>query len=124
MVRGRARSIAKVAGLSRTAISLLLLLGGFTGRALALDPNQPFSSYLRTHFTNEDGLTSSVVHNIVQSQDGFLWLASGANILTRFDGHHFMNMTRPGSRLLAIARTDLSDREGKTANVPTGNRSS
>jgi len=33
----------------------------FAGRGLALDPSQPFSSYLRTHFTNADGLTAGVV---------------------------------------------------------------
>jgi len=43
------------------------------------------------------------VHNIVQSQDGFLWLTSGSNILTRFDGRHFTDMTHPEARVLAIA---------------------
>ena len=78
MVRRRARTITRVPELSRTAVAFLLLVAGFADRGLALDPSQPFSSYLRTRFGTEDGLPSSVVHDIVQSQDGFLWLSVGA----------------------------------------------
>ncbi len=102
MVRRRA-TIIKVAELRRTAIAFLLLLAGFADRGLALDPSRPFSSYLRTRFSNEDGLGSSVVHDIVQSQDGFLWLSGGAETLTRFDGRHFTDISFPRAHVLAIA---------------------
>jgi signal transduction histidine kinase/ligand-binding sensor domain-containing protein len=103
MVRRRARAIIKGSELSRIAFAFLLLVSGFTGRGLALDPSRPFSSYLRTRFSNEDGLPSSVVHDIVQSQDGFLWLTVGSDTLTRFDGTHFTEISYPRAHVLAIA---------------------
>ena len=60
-------------------LTFLLLLARFADCGLALDPNRPFSSYLRTRFGTEDGLPASVVHEIVQSQDGFLWLTAGSD---------------------------------------------
>jgi ligand-binding sensor domain-containing protein len=56
--------------------------------AHALDSNQPTSSYLRTTFTVEDGLSSNVVNAIVQTRNGFLWIGTDAG-LDRFDGRHF-----------------------------------
>jgi hypothetical protein len=50
--------------------------------------NQPATSYLRTTFTVEDGLSSNVVNAILQTRDGFLWIATDAG-LNRFDGRHF-----------------------------------
>jgi signal transduction histidine kinase/ligand-binding sensor domain-containing protein len=89
--------------LRRTAITLLLLLAGFADQGLALDPNRPFSSYLRTRFGPEDGLPGSVVNEIVQSQDGFLWLTFGGDTLTRFDGRHFTSKSFQPARPLAVA---------------------
>src|ERR1700739_2333707 len=56
--------------------------------AHALDPNQPATSYLRTTFTVEDGLSSNVVNAIVQTRNGFLWIGTDSG-LDRFDGRHF-----------------------------------
>jgi PAS domain S-box-containing protein len=56
--------------------------------AHALDPTQPTTSYLRTTFTVEDGLSSNVVNAIVQTRNGFLWIATDAG-LDRFDGRNF-----------------------------------
>lgn len=64
---------------------LLLLL---SDSVWALDPTQPGSSYIRAHFTVEEGLAANVVGQMVQSRDGFLWLTN-AGLLTRFDGRHF-----------------------------------
>jgi signal transduction histidine kinase/ligand-binding sensor domain-containing protein len=95
--------VPRVPELSRTAVAILLLAAGFAGRGLALDPTRPFSSYLRTRFSNEDGLPASVVHDIVQSQDGFLWLSVGGDTLTRFDGRHFTDISFPTAHVLATA---------------------
>src|ERR1700722_16670995 len=103
MVRRRARSIGKFLKPRRIVIASLLLLAGFPIRGLALDPSQPFSSYLRTRFSSEDGLPSSVVHDIVQSQDGFLWLSVGSETLARFDGRNFTEISLPRAHVLAIA---------------------
>jgi signal transduction histidine kinase/ligand-binding sensor domain-containing protein len=66
----------------------MLLLSLFAGRALALDPAQPVTSYLRTNFTKEDGLPSSGVNVILQTRNGFLWVGTDGG-LARFDGTHF-----------------------------------
>jgi signal transduction histidine kinase/ligand-binding sensor domain-containing protein len=66
----------------------VLLLGAFAGPMLALDPTQAISSYLRTNFTTQDGLPSSVVNVILQTRNGFLWVGTGDG-LARFDGTHF-----------------------------------
>ena len=71
----------------RLCFLLLLLLLARDVRAL--DPSQPVDSYIRTRFTDEDGLPANVVDDIVQSQDGFLWVIINGNYLTRFDGRHF-----------------------------------
>jgi signal transduction histidine kinase/ligand-binding sensor domain-containing protein len=72
--------------------------------ACAVDPNQPVSSYIRTRFTNDDGLPSNIVDQIAQSRDGFLWLIMNGNQLVRFDGRHFTNFDQPRhSHTLAIA---------------------
>jgi ligand-binding sensor domain-containing protein/signal transduction histidine kinase len=60
-----------------------------THSAHALDPSQPLSRYLRTHFTSDNGLPNNVVNQIVQSQDGFLWITFGSGSLVRFDGQRF-----------------------------------
>src|SRR5258708_4189828 len=96
-------AIADIPGLLRRALLCLLLVAGVARQGIALDPSQPFSSYIRTHFSNEDGLPSSVVHDIVQTQDGFLWLTVGGDWLIRFDGRHFTDISFPRARILAIA---------------------
>jgi ligand-binding sensor domain-containing protein/two-component sensor histidine kinase len=72
----------------RAAVGLFLILATTPTRACALAPNQPATSYLRTTFTVEDGLSSNVVNAILQTRDGFLWVATDAG-LNRFDGRHF-----------------------------------
>jgi ligand-binding sensor domain-containing protein len=78
------------------------MFAGFAVSGHALDPSQPASSYLRSRFATEDGLPSAVVHDIVQTKEGFLWLAVGTHTLTRFDGRHFTDFTLPFARVLAV----------------------
>jgi signal transduction histidine kinase/ligand-binding sensor domain-containing protein len=74
--------------LSKVTVGLFIILAMTRTAAHALDPNQPATSYLRTTFTVEDGLSSNVVNAILQTRDGFLWIATDAG-LNRFDGRHF-----------------------------------
>ena len=67
-------------------LSIALTIAPVPGRAV--DPDQPATSYLRTTFTVEDGLSSNVVNAILQTRDGFLWIGTDAG-LNRFDGRHF-----------------------------------
>jgi signal transduction histidine kinase/ligand-binding sensor domain-containing protein len=70
------------------------LLAAATRPGLALDPQSPASSYHRTTFTTEDGLEANVINDLLQTKDGFLWIATYAG-LTRFDGQHFTQVTFP-----------------------------
>lgn len=70
---------------------------------LALDPNQPASSFLRTHFTIDNGLPAAVVDQSVQTKDGFLWLIVNGNNLIRFDGKNFYRFNSPRATTLAVA---------------------
>lgn len=69
----------------------------------ALDPSLPIKSFLRTHFTTDDGLPGGVVDEIGQTPDGFLWLITNANNLVRFDGKRFYYFDKPRPRTLAVA---------------------
>jgi signal transduction histidine kinase/ligand-binding sensor domain-containing protein len=46
-------------------------------------------NYVSTHFSAGSGLNSTLVDDIVQSDDGFLWLRVSGEQLARFDGQHF-----------------------------------
>jgi ligand-binding sensor domain-containing protein len=72
----------------------LALLAVAARTSLAIDPQSPASSYRRTAFTMEDGLPANVVNDILQTRDGFLWIAT-YNGLTRFDGQHFTRVALP-----------------------------
>jgi sugar lactone lactonase YvrE len=72
----------------RTTIGLLLMQTWLVCQALALDPRQPASSYVRTDFTVEDGLPDNRVNAITQTRNGFLWVGTDGG-LARFDGEHF-----------------------------------
>ena len=72
----------------------MALLAAATRPGLALDPQSPASSYRHTTFTTEDGLGANVINDILQTRDGFLWIATYAG-LTRFDGQHFTPVLLP-----------------------------
>jgi signal transduction histidine kinase/ligand-binding sensor domain-containing protein len=73
----------------------------------ALDPGQPASSFLRTHFTTDDGLPGGVVNQIVQTKDGFLWLITNRANLSRFDGKSFYQFELRASTLAVAPDGDL-----------------
>jgi signal transduction histidine kinase/ligand-binding sensor domain-containing protein len=95
--------VIKTAEIGKTFAGLLFVVA-CANRSFALDPSQPFSSYLQTHFTPENGLPSGIVNEIVQSRDGFLWLIMNGQHLVRFDGQHFAGFKEPVRvRALALA---------------------
>ena len=69
-------------------MALAIALAMAPGSARAVDPNQSTTSYIRSTFSVEDGLSSNVVNAIVQTRNGFLWIGTDAG-LNRFDGRHF-----------------------------------
>jgi signal transduction histidine kinase/ligand-binding sensor domain-containing protein len=72
---------------SSIAAAILLLFAALP--SCAVDPAQPFNSYIHTRFTSDDGLPANIVDEMVQSYDGFLWLIVNGSELVRFDGKHF-----------------------------------
>src|SRR6185369_8061301 len=71
--------------------------------ARAVDPNQPDSNYLRTHFSSDNGLPAPVVDQTVQTKDGFLWLILNGNNLIRFDGKNYYRFHQPRPTTMAAA---------------------
>ncbi|MEM7054615.1 MAG: two-component regulator propeller domain-containing protein, partial [Pseudomonadota bacterium] len=55
----------------------------------ALSPDRLLSQYLYDRFSREDGLPADVIWDILQDDDGYLWLAT-QNGLVRFDGVRFV----------------------------------
>lgn len=72
----------------KASVALAIALAIAPTPARAVDSNQPATSYIRTTFSVEDGLSSNVVNAIVQTRNGFLWIGTDAG-LNRFDGRHF-----------------------------------
>lgn len=54
----------------------------------ALDPTKPLTSFQRQNWQTESGLPQNTVHAILETRDGYLWLATEGG-LVRFDGLKF-----------------------------------
>jgi len=73
--------------LSRKTVTLCALLCAFQA-ATALDSHKPLSQYRRQTWQIDSGLPQNTVHAVVQSRDGFIWMATEGG-LVRFDGVDF-----------------------------------
>ena len=82
-------------------VTFWVLVSGVPVRAL--DPNQPASSFVRTHFNTDDGLSHRVVDQTIQTKDGFLWMIASGQNLVRFDGKNFYALTNPRPGAMAVA---------------------
>lgn len=69
-------------------ISFLLLLLPMGARVFGLDPSRDLSQFNRQSWLTENGLPQNTVHSIVQTQDGYVWIATEEG-LARFDGVRF-----------------------------------
>ncbi len=58
---------------------------------------------LRSHFGSDEGLSSVVVNEITQTQDGFLWMITNGINLARFNGKDFYLFDRLRATTLAVA---------------------
>ncbi|MEO6064969.1 MAG: two-component regulator propeller domain-containing protein [Lysobacterales bacterium] len=67
---------------------VLWLALAFAGEAQALDPHKRISQYVHTHWTVDNGLPSNGVTAVLQTRDGYLWIAT-THGLARFDGVSF-----------------------------------
>jgi signal transduction histidine kinase/ligand-binding sensor domain-containing protein len=90
-----------------------LVIGVLACSALALEADRAISQYARRAWKIEDGLPNSVVRGIVQTDDGYIWLATYEG-LARFNGDSF---TRFDKKNLPALRRDtvlavLKSRDG------------
>src|SRR5688572_27965321 len=85
----RARSVRRIAVFARTALLVAGCLAGSTmPLAAGLDPNKRISQYTRTVWSASDGLPMNTVQVVLQTRDGYVWLATEEG-LVRFDGVKF-----------------------------------
>jgi ligand-binding sensor domain-containing protein/signal transduction histidine kinase len=73
--------------LTSLLLPALLSLGG-TADARALDPGRMLSQYVYEIWTTDDGLPMGVVNGVLQTRDGYLWVATEQGV-ARFDGVRF-----------------------------------
>ncbi|PYS73557.1 MAG: hypothetical protein DMF69_04495 [Acidobacteria bacterium] len=79
--------IRKVLRLSQGILVLLLPL--FTTTTLALNPNRSLSEFATQVWLTESGLPQNTIQTIIQTQDGYLWIATQEG-LARFNGVSFV----------------------------------
>src|SRR5262245_41627794 len=103
--------------LKRIAIFLIILLSVSTfllsQRAQALNPRRELSQFAHQAWSTENGLPQNSVHAIVQSADGYIWLATEEG-LARFDGISFTVFEKDNTPQLKSSdiRVLLSDNQG------------
>jgi signal transduction histidine kinase/ligand-binding sensor domain-containing protein len=85
------------AAAGRILLALILLVG----RCAGADSASPASGYLRTNFTDRDGLSSNIINTIAQTKNGMLWIGTPAG-LERFDGHSFSHADSRGISALGV----------------------
>src|SRR5262249_37773194 len=71
------------AAIQRCILFCVVLL--WCAQARALDPVLDISQYAHTAWRISEGFSASPVTSFAQTQDGYLWLGTGAGLL-RFDG--------------------------------------
>ena len=74
-------------GVRATIMALIWLAAGIRP-LLAVDPSQPLRQYGQQLWQTDNGLPQNAVHAILQTSDGYLWLATDGG-LVRFDGVEF-----------------------------------
>lgn len=75
---------------ANNSVPLILLLGAVLcgAPALAVDPGIALGELVHSSWTTADGLPQNSVTDIVQTQDGYLWISTFGG-LARFDGWRF-----------------------------------
>ena len=73
-------------------------LEGYSQITSNLDPKSQLSQYILKNWNTEDGLTSESTNDLMQSEDGYIWIATYTG-LHRFDGKDFTVFTSQNSQL-------------------------
>lgn len=90
-----------------------VLLGGLSACAIVTAQSRYVPEYQFDHWTTDDGLPQNGVNAILQTQDGYLWLATFDG-LVRFDGQQFTVFNKGNTRGIGGNRFDrlFEDRHG------------
>lgn len=77
--------------------------------AVAMNPRQPFHSYVLDHWSVDQGLPQITVLDLAEDRAGFLWINTQASVV-RFDGTRFLtydrDVTGVDTSMLAVAWAD------------------
>ncbi len=84
---------------SKEAAVILTLLAALSRCAFALDPSLDVSQYAHTSWKISEGVATGTTHTIVQTKEGYLWLATESS-LRRFDGVHSVAWQPPAGEHL------------------------
>lgn len=89
---------------SRLRAGLIVLLGGLSGVAAAIDPDRPLADHVQNQWGLADGLPQVSVHAVEQDTAGYLWVGT-QNGIARFDGYRgvaFRRQNNGGHSLTAV----------------------
>lgn len=116
----KARSFSEACSHRSSWWSPVVVCGGLLLAVTSAAGQGPFPPLFTVdRWTTEDGLPGESIRDLVQTDDGYLWmLASGA--VVRFDGQRFVTYTGsglPGAELLSGAATSLAAGGGDTVFV-------
>jgi ligand-binding sensor domain-containing protein len=76
----------------RACVVLLSALFTATARpAAALDPHRALTQYMLDAWTPRLGAPFGAIYSVTQTPDGYLWIATAAEGLYRFDGVRFVH---------------------------------
>lgn len=121
--------------IARLVLVAIILLAVVCPRVVALDPALDVSQYAHTAWKIREGFATGTIHQIAQTLDGYLWLATEAGLL-RFDGirvvpwqppqgEHLPSndirslvAARDGTLWLGTAKGLLSWKDGKLTQYP------
>lgn len=92
---------------------LFISLFSRSGQAFALDPRRELSQFAHAVWSTENGLPQNTVHAIIQTSDGYVWIATEEG-LARFDGISFTVFDKRNTEQLKSndIRALAEDREG------------
>lgn len=71
-------------------LSLLLLIVFSFGMKMPVSSQNGDGRYLFMHLTMDDGLPQNYVEDLMKDSQGFLWVSTGGDGVTRYDGYEFV----------------------------------
>src|SRR5882762_4839782 len=110
MIRGNNRIIS---GFLSALCCCIVICACSTGLVFALDPSRLLNQFGHDIWQREQGLPNNTIRAILQTHDGYLWLATEEG-LVRFDGVRFKVFDTQNTREIASNQIQLlfEDKKG------------